>query len=170
MWLWSWASLLSKKNKNKNKNKKKRKENIKSRHTVTLMMLELRSHIGNTGFIEFLYIWIDIGLGISIIDKFQYFVLSEVTNKDIFMVVLDYSGIEVVSRWYIDSVVKEKETREVRQLVVFRIGKMFYSRSIFYKHKLILMWSFSRLGIVAVQIKRVNALRDVTNCSWVKTE
>jgi len=102
-------------------------------------MLELRSHIDNTGFIKFLYIWIDVGLDISIIDKFQYFILSEVTNKDIFMVVLDYSNIEIVSKWYIDSVVKEQKTREVRQLVVFRISKMFCSRSIFYKHKLILI-------------------------------
>jgi len=77
------------------------------------MILGLELYIGNMGFTKFLYIKVDVGPYISTTDEFQYFVLSEMIYKNIAMVILGYLYIEIISRWYIDSVVKEKETRRV---------------------------------------------------------
>jgi len=46
-------------------------------------------------------------------NEFQHFVLSKVTGENIIVIVLEDLSIEVVSKWYIDSVVKEKEAERV---------------------------------------------------------
>ena len=49
------------------------------------------------------------------------------------MVILEYFGAVIISRQYVDSVVKKKETRRVSSPIVFGIGEMFYS---FHKYRL----------------------------------
>lgn len=66
--------------------------------SVGLITLGLGSYTSDTEFIEFLYIQIDVRLGISMTDEFQHFVLSRVISKNIVMVILEYLGIEVISR------------------------------------------------------------------------
>jgi len=66
--------------------------------SVGLITLGLGSYTSDTRFIKFLYIQIDIGLGISMIDEFQYFVLPRVISKNMVMVILEYLDIEVISK------------------------------------------------------------------------
>jgi len=54
-----------------------------------------------------------------------------VIYKDVVIVILEYLSTEIISRWYIDFVIKKKETKRVSLPTVFRIGKIFYNRSIF---------------------------------------
>ena len=89
------------------------------------MMLKLKSYANNTEFAEFLYIQVNVGLSVSIMDKFQYFILSKVTSKDVVIVILEYLGIKVISGWHIYSVIKKKKTRRVSQLMIFGISKVF---------------------------------------------
>ena len=60
-------------------------------------MLKLGSYANNTKFIEFLYIQVDVGLSVSIINEFQYFILPKVTSKNVVMVILEYLGVKVIS-------------------------------------------------------------------------
>lgn len=65
--------------------------------STRLVMLKLGSYANNTKFIEFLYIQVDVGLSVSIINEFQYFILPKVTSKNVVMVILEYLGVKVIS-------------------------------------------------------------------------
>jgi len=47
---------------------------------------------------------------ISVADKFQYFVLTEVASKNVIMIILENIYVEITSRWYIDSVINVEKT------------------------------------------------------------
>jgi len=126
------------------------------KRSIRLVILELESYANNTEFTEFLYIQVDVGLSIFIIDKFQYFILSKVTSKDVVIVILEYLGVEVISGWHIDSVIKKKKTRRVSQLMIFGISKSlkfakcFAAKVFFASIDQISRWSLSRSRIVAI--------------------
>jgi len=56
---------------------------------------------------------VDIRLDVSVADKFQHLVLFKVTSKNVVIVILENLDVRVVSGWYINFVVKKKETRRV---------------------------------------------------------
>lgn len=124
-------------------------------------MLKLGSYANNTEFIEFLYIQVDVGLSVSIINEFQYFILPKVTSKNVVMVILEYLGVKVISGQHIDSVIKKKKTKKVNQLIIFRISKVFYSKSVFCKCR-------SDVKVEFVEIKNCSYMdrrRDQNGCS-----
>ena len=72
------------------------------------------------------------------------------------MVILEYSDVEVINRWYINSIVKKKKTERVSWLIAFEIDKMFCSRGIFCKYR-------SDIKVESIKIKNgsyVNKERD----------
>ena len=75
---------------------------------VELMTLELELYTDNIEFTEFLYIWVNIRLGIS-----KIFVLSEITSDNVVIVILEYLGMEIINGLYIDFIVEKKEARRV---------------------------------------------------------
>lgn len=75
---------------------------------VELMTLELGLYTDNIELTEFLYIWVNIRLGIS-----KIFVLSEITSDNVVIVILEYLGMEIINGLYIDFIVEKKEARRV---------------------------------------------------------
>jgi len=73
-------------------------------------MLWLGSHTSDIRLAELLYISIKTRLGISVANEFQCFVLTKMFSKNMIMIILENMCVEVTSRWYINSVVKKKET------------------------------------------------------------
>jgi len=68
-----------------------------------------------------LYISMEAGLGIFMANQFQCFVLTKVSGKNMIMIILENACTEIISRWYIDSVVKNKKTIWVLRLsVIYR--------------------------------------------------
>ena len=47
---------------------------------------------------KLLYISIEAGLGVSLVNEFQYFVLAEVSGKDMIMIIPENMHIEIPSR------------------------------------------------------------------------
>jgi len=43
-------------------------------------MLEFGLHVSDIGFVELLYICVEIWLGISMVNKFQYFVITKMAS------------------------------------------------------------------------------------------
>ena len=75
---------------------------------VELMTLELGLYTDNIELTEFLYIWVNIRLGIS-----KIFVLSEITSDNVVIVILEYLGMEIINGLHIDFIVEKKEARRV---------------------------------------------------------
>ena len=73
-------------------------------------MLQFGLHTDNIGLEELLYISTETGPEITMANKFQYFVLTKVANKNIIMIVLENMCIEIAREKYIDFVIKEKKT------------------------------------------------------------
>ena len=73
------------------------------------MILWLILHTSDTGFVELLYISMKAKPGISIANEFQCFVLTEVSGKDMTMIILE-NMCAITSRWYVDSVIKKEKT------------------------------------------------------------
>ena len=71
-------------------------------------MLWLGLHTSDTGLAELLYISTEAGPGVTVVDLFQCFVLTKLSGKDVIMIVLENTCVEVTSRWYINSVVEEE--------------------------------------------------------------
>jgi len=89
--------------------------------SIGLMTLWLGSHTSDTGLTELLYISMEAGLGIFMANQFQCFVLTKVSGKNMIMIILENACTEIISRWYIDSVVKNKKTIWVLRLsVIYR--------------------------------------------------
>ena len=80
-------------------------------------MLWLGIHTSNIGLMKLLYISIEAGLGVSLVNEFQYFVLAEVSGKDMIMIIPENMYIEIPSRWYINSIIKMKKTVGVHILL-----------------------------------------------------
>ena len=74
------------------------------------MILWFILHISNTKLTELLYISVEAEPEISVADKFQYFVLTEVASKNVIMIILENIYVEITSRWYIDSVINVEKT------------------------------------------------------------
>jgi len=77
---------------------------------VRLVILWFILYISNTKLTELLYISVEAELEISVADKFQYFVLTEVASKNVIIIILENIYVEITSRWYIDSVIKVEKT------------------------------------------------------------
>ena len=66
--------------------------------SVGLITLGLELYTSDIGFIEFLYIQRDVGLGIFMTDEFQHIVLPTVISKNMIIIILEYLDIEVINR------------------------------------------------------------------------
>ena len=66
--------------------------------SIRLMILWLSLYTSNTGLAELLYISIKARLGIFMENKFQYFILTEISSKDVIMVILENVCAEITSR------------------------------------------------------------------------
>ena len=66
--------------------------------SVGLVILWLRLYTSNTGLAELLYISTEARLGISVANKFQYFVLTKVSSKDVIMLILENVCVKITSR------------------------------------------------------------------------
>ena len=65
--------------------------------SVGLVTLWLRSHTSDIELAELLYISMETGAEISIVNKFQYFVLTKVSGKNVIMIILENTCIEITS-------------------------------------------------------------------------
>jgi len=73
--------------------------------SVGLVTLWLGLHTSDTGLAELLYVSMEARPGVTVA---ECFVLTKMSSKDVIMIVLENMCAEVISRWYINSVVKEK--------------------------------------------------------------
>jgi len=80
-------------------------------------MLWFRLYTSNTGLVRLLYISVEARLGILMVNEFQYFVLTKVASKNMIMIILENICMEVISRWYIDSIIKMEKTIWVYRLL-----------------------------------------------------
>ena len=80
-------------------------------------MLQFRSYTNDTVLAELLYISIETRPEISTVNKFQYFVLTEVTSKNMIMTILENTYTEITSRQYITSVINTKKTISIYRLL-----------------------------------------------------
>jgi len=55
-------------------------------------------YTSDTRLAELLYISIETKLGIAITNKFQYFILTKVANKNIIVIILENSCVKIISR------------------------------------------------------------------------
>ena len=76
-----------------------------------------RSYISNIGLTKLLYISIETGPEISMTNKFQCFVLTKVTSKNVIMIILENVCIEITSRWYVDFIIKTEKTVRIYKLL-----------------------------------------------------
>jgi len=60
-------------------------------------MLWFGLHTSDTELAELLYISIETELEISIVNQFQYFILTEVSGKDVVMIILEKICVEITS-------------------------------------------------------------------------
>ena len=79
-------------------------------------MLQLRLHTSDTELAELLYISIKARPRISIVNQFQCFVLTKVSDKNV-MIILENICVEITSGWYIDSIIKKEKTIGVHRLL-----------------------------------------------------
>ena len=84
--------------------------------SIELVTLWLRSHTSYIGLVELLYISAKAGLGISVANWFQCFVLTKMFSKNVIMIILENACTKITSGWYIDSVIKIKITIGVHRL------------------------------------------------------
>ena len=78
--------------------------------SIELVMLWLRLHTSDIRLVELLYTSIKAGSGIFAVNKFQCFILTEVSGKNMIMIILKNTYAEITSRWYINSVIKKEKT------------------------------------------------------------
>ena len=129
------------------------------------MTLTLGLYVGNTEFVEFLYIQADVRPGIFIIDEFQYFILSKVTSENIVMIILEYSDVKIISRQYIDSVNK-KRLKELVNQQLLEFSRCFAVKVLYASVDQISRQSLLRSRMVVAWIEgvtRTNTLRDIVN-------
>ena len=62
---------------------------------IELIILRFGLYISNIRLTKLLYIYIEAWLGISIVNKFQYFVLTEVTSQNVIIIILKYIYTEI---------------------------------------------------------------------------
>ena len=62
------------------------------------MTLRFGLYTSDTRLAELLYISIETKLGIAITNKFQYFILTKVANKNIIVIILENSCVKIISR------------------------------------------------------------------------
>ena len=92
-------------------------------------MLWLRSYTSDIGLTKLLYISMEAGPGLSIANQFQCFVLTEMSSKDVIIIILENICIEITSEWYVDSIIKTEKTIGVyRSLAI--CGNVFCSNQI----------------------------------------
>ena len=65
---------------------------------IGLMILWLKLHKSNTELAELLYISAETGPEISMANKFQCFVMTEISSKDVIMIILENMCVEITSR------------------------------------------------------------------------
>ena len=74
-----------------------------------------------------LYISIETGPGISTVNKFQCFILTKVSGKNIIMIILENMYVKITGRWFIDFVIKKEKT-----IVIYRLLAIY--RNVFYSN------------------------------------
>ena len=67
-------------------------------------------YTSNTKLAELLDISVKTGPEIFMANKFQYFVLTKISSKDMIMIILENMYVEITNKWYIDPVIKMERT------------------------------------------------------------
>jgi len=65
--------------------------------SIELVTLWLRSHTSDTGLAELLYISMKAGPEVSVVNKFQCFVLTKMSSKNVIMIILENACVEITS-------------------------------------------------------------------------
>ena len=81
-------------------------------------MLWLRLHTSSTELTELLYISTEARPEIFMVNQFQYFVLIEMSSKNVIMIILENVCVKITSRQYIDFVIKMEKTVGIYRLSV----------------------------------------------------
>ena len=68
------------------------------KRSVRLVTLKFGLYTNNIELTELFYISIEARLGITIVNKFQYFVLTKVASKNIIMIILENMCVKITSR------------------------------------------------------------------------
>ena len=66
--------------------------------SIRLVILWFRLYTNDTGLTKLLYINIKTGLEISVVNEFQCFILTEVTSKNMIMIILENTYINITSK------------------------------------------------------------------------